>query len=770
MRAQHRPLIAGLVALGLSLALALGEASLRFWSWIGHAATPTQGTEVAGLLEPVPLPLGWRPRLNFSEDRQEPSGEPFVLRTNSHGMRGQELAPTPAPGSRRVLFLGDSYTMALGYPDDKTFVGQVARILEGQGGPHTEVINAGVAGYGTYQELAYYQLHARRLKPHLVVLCVFTGNDFRDNMVTTSSGGTVDPMLFAHPFRFADPAAAPPRLVDLDGAWLPDPVSRQPVLRPDREWVASLERWSLLARLIGSRLGRLVARWEGDLSAIDLAHLYHFYEIGFFQRREDPPFRVARELTLASIVELQRATRDDGAELLLVVLPSDVQLVEAEFQQALAEVGLSESRLGRLDRWYVNGFLERFSTEHGIPHLDLRDVFAGEPAGNHLFLSHSSNDRHLTADGHRVAGEAIAEFLLTRSSQLTDPAVDSHRVAVSHVEEGNLQAAEQALLAGIRRNREWAALHQSLGDLYARQGRSAEARDAYLVALRLDPSSVRNHGVVGDLSLAIGDSASALQSYRTAAAQRPSDLVTREKLVHLYTGLGRWRQAQSESMAIADFLAHLGSRWQAERHRLGNAFYTAGVEAGDADLADRHLRRAATLYQGLLEEDPGNANVLNDLGGAFMMLGLKDEARQMLAEALRIDDQLVAAHENLAQILTEQGNHGDAVAHYRRSSELEPVGGTFFRLGNAYAFSGDLPSAIEAYRQACHLEPDAPDYRYNLAVALASLGEELAKSGQSDAARARWTAAREVLRELVHTAPTYPRAAAHLQRLDSVLR
>ncbi|MGY8827736.1 MAG: hypothetical protein ACKVJG_28135, partial [Candidatus Latescibacterota bacterium] len=60
-------------------------------------------------------------------------------------------------------------------------------------------INGGVNGYSTYQELAYYRYFTRWQKPDIVVLCFFTGNDYRDNMVSTRQGRLLNPVLIPDP-------------------------------------------------------------------------------------------------------------------------------------------------------------------------------------------------------------------------------------------------------------------------------------------------------------------------------------------------------------------------------------------------------------------------------------------------------------------------------------------------------------------------------------------------------------------------------------------
>jgi len=91
----------------------------------------------------------------------------IVLRTNSLGFRGPELG---AKTRARVLFLGDSITMAHYLPDEETFVRLVGAASERDGGTPLETINAGVGGVGLENELALLRETGLRAEPDIVVL------------------------------------------------------------------------------------------------------------------------------------------------------------------------------------------------------------------------------------------------------------------------------------------------------------------------------------------------------------------------------------------------------------------------------------------------------------------------------------------------------------------------------------------------------------------------------------------------------------------------
>jgi lysophospholipase L1-like esterase len=102
--------------------------------------------------------------------------------TNSQGFRGQEeFATVKPPGVYRIIVLGDSVTLGHGVEDGETFAA-VAQHELGQSRP-VEVINMGVSGFGTAEELIQLQQTGPSYQPDLVVLAYFP-NDPYNNVVS----------------------------------------------------------------------------------------------------------------------------------------------------------------------------------------------------------------------------------------------------------------------------------------------------------------------------------------------------------------------------------------------------------------------------------------------------------------------------------------------------------------------------------------------------------------------------------------------------------
>ena len=105
------------------------------------------------------------------------SGIPVRISTNSLGLRHREIGTKK---SKRILFLGDSITLADYLPDELTFV----RLVEesaAKDAQNWECINAGVGAVGLNSEVALYFEIQERLDPDVVVLNLYL-NDFSDSV------------------------------------------------------------------------------------------------------------------------------------------------------------------------------------------------------------------------------------------------------------------------------------------------------------------------------------------------------------------------------------------------------------------------------------------------------------------------------------------------------------------------------------------------------------------------------------------------------------
>ena len=153
---------------------------------------------------------------------------------------------------------------------------------------------------------------------------------------------------------------------------------------------------------------------------------------------------------------------------------------------------------------------------------------------------------------------------------------------------------------------------------------------------------------------------------------------------------------------------------------------------------------------------PAISPVLADAYAA-LSAGKLESSQQLYNQLLKSDPRSIDAHLGLADIASQQGDRDTASRHYVKVLELDPrnplaqaglisvlgradpqaaetrlkqlitrdpaAAYLHFTLGNTYVDQARWPDAQQAFFQAHHLQPDNPDYAYNLAVALEHIGQ-----------------------------------------------
>lgn len=115
--------------------------------------------------------------MHTSHDMDAPS----MVRINSEGLRGREVARSKKRGTERILCLGDSFTFGLFLNDGDTFPDYLQKIMDEKSKTvHYEVINAGHLDYTVTEELEYLQERGLLLQPDWVILQFTAVNDIED--------------------------------------------------------------------------------------------------------------------------------------------------------------------------------------------------------------------------------------------------------------------------------------------------------------------------------------------------------------------------------------------------------------------------------------------------------------------------------------------------------------------------------------------------------------------------------------------------------------
>jgi hypothetical protein len=363
----------GLVLAGVSIALLMAELIMRI-TGVSYPNFYMPDLDRGASLRPGAE--GWW--------RQE--GKSYV-RINSDGLRDREHSKIKPDSTLRIAVLGDSFTEALQVPMEQTYWAIAEDKLKGCktfAGRQIEVINFGVGGYGTAQELITLRRRVWDYSPDIVMLAIYTGNDISDNSRSLRMEESVPY------FTYRD------RSLVLDDSF----------------------RYSSRFRMSQSSYGKAWS-WIRDssrvLQVVNMAH-YAIRNMTkprsvdperFFQEPADPVWNNAWLVTEGLIALMRDEVRARGAKFLVVTLSNGIQVSpDQEARHNLMQ------RLGVNDLFYPDKRIKAFCEREHIPVIMLAPALEAYADQNRAYL-HGFGDQtgkgHWNPLGHRIAGEIIAQ-------------------------------------------------------------------------------------------------------------------------------------------------------------------------------------------------------------------------------------------------------------------------------------------------------------------------------------------------------------------------
>jgi hypothetical protein len=342
-------------------------------------------------------------------------GESYV-RINSDGLRDREHSKTKPADTVRIAVLGDSFAEAMHVPMEQTFWSLLERNLQECNafpGKHVEVINFGVSGYGTAQELLTLRQKVWAYSPDLVVLAFTTYNDIYDNSRALSRTEEVPYFVYrngelAYDASFRDSRTYQQRDSKLNrfGRWLHNEL-RTIQLVHYVQFVAKLRLtdWKNKRRLAAEAQSKPAA---GTTPAVRNAEDIGIENMIYIEPR-DEDWREAWLVTEGLIKQMRDEVRQKGAKFVVVTLSSAIQVYPdpAVRQRFLQYVGANTI-------FYPNLRLKALAEREQIDFLDLAQPMQVYADQNKVFLHGFGSDignGHWNPAGHRLAAELIAQKL-----------------------------------------------------------------------------------------------------------------------------------------------------------------------------------------------------------------------------------------------------------------------------------------------------------------------------------------------------------------------
>lgn len=372
----------------------------RLLSWLVIAASTLALVELALRAAHIGYPAFWGPDQKLGSVLRpgiqgwfRNEGVQWVT-INSAGMHDREHSVAKPADVFRIAAVGDSMTEAMQVPIDRNFCSVIERRLAGcaaLGGKRPEVLNFGVSGYGTAQELVMLRERVWKYQPDLVLLAMFPGNDIRDNGQTLArSPNNLYLTLRDGKIEIQDPQ-----------------IPREDALRRLRDVILDHSR---VLQVIYQIRKNLRTRGADQMVTSDRDPKI-YGEQGVDNAIFMPPKTAAEQdawrLTEALLTTIRDEARAHGAALKVALIPSGIQdNPDPQVRAAFAR------RLGVNDLSYANDRLVEFGRREGIEMIPLEQPMRAYAEAHHTLLHGFSNRvpgfGHLNESGHAEAGDLMA--------------------------------------------------------------------------------------------------------------------------------------------------------------------------------------------------------------------------------------------------------------------------------------------------------------------------------------------------------------------------
>jgi hypothetical protein len=340
------------------------------------------------------------------------------VRINSAGLRDREHAKQKPANTFRIAVLGDSFAEARQVPIEDTFWAILEKKVQGcpgVAGKQVEVINFGVAGYGTAQELITLRREAWDYSPDLILLLVTPGNDIRDNSRTLSQDGVRPFFIYRGNQLILDDSMLEARNSSMAYRFRESSVGRALEWFGQHSRVLQLlnqVRTSFEDRRILRKREEIASRMKGPSPNIQMAELG--LDAMIYYEPTDPAWQDAWRVTEGTITLMRDEVRSRGAQFLVVTVSSGKQITpdSAARQSLLREAGLK-------DFFYAERRIRALGERERIPVLNLAPAFQSYAEQHGVFLhgfGGTLGTGHWNSAGHSLAGDLISEWLCREMS------------------------------------------------------------------------------------------------------------------------------------------------------------------------------------------------------------------------------------------------------------------------------------------------------------------------------------------------------------------
>ena len=332
----------------------------------------------------------------------EPNGGANIYRVNSLGFRGEEFT-RERNEKVRVAIYGDSFIHAEYTALESTLARQLQERLVGIAERPVEVINAGVAGYGPDQALRRIEDELPWLQPDVLVLAVFTGNDFGDLVRNKIYRVAPNATLLETDYSFSDEILLHAKLEEVEFivrrivrdavAAISAKVSNEDpvVFDPEKHIEAGLQQHINEYQDFVVDKDDVIKMLRSDPYSADISLL-----------PDSPSAQYKIALMTAVIGELSKVAKAADVPLLLVGIPHPMDVLNGS-----ADSGrIDTDKYPDYDSERLTDSLQSIARQHGVEEINLLPYF--REVDNPALLYLKGSDDHWNDAGQAYAADIIA--------------------------------------------------------------------------------------------------------------------------------------------------------------------------------------------------------------------------------------------------------------------------------------------------------------------------------------------------------------------------
>lgn len=309
-------------------------------------------------------------REDYNQYRGVPNSDSYGYKLNAHGFKDVEFQAVKKPGTYRIVGIGDSFTFGVA-PYPYNFLTLLEDTLHTMPAlPPVELINMGISSTGPPHYLSIITDEALPLKPDMILLSVFMGND-----ISESSRDSRKRKVFTYSYL-----------------------------------VSSL--YYIYKILTGMSQGGTPTSYGDGYTYCDSCSTFkpeRYLEIesqrSYVFQRNNADFERHVKDALSYITKIDQLCKRQHIKLVVALLPDEMQ-IDTRLREKVRAFGKIPA-----DAWdneQPNRVLSAALKKAGVPVVDLLNDFVAQSQGPPLYLP---NDSHWNIRGNRVAEVALAAHL-----------------------------------------------------------------------------------------------------------------------------------------------------------------------------------------------------------------------------------------------------------------------------------------------------------------------------------------------------------------------